>query len=126
MATLTGAAIISLGTETTALMTNEQSLADKLLAAGEKASDATWQLPLNSDYDHYLNSDVADFLNASLSRAAGTIVAANFLSRFTKKMKWAHLDIAGTATTTGRQAAATGRPIPLLVNYLLTQGKPGK
>ena len=123
VATLTGAAIIALGFETTALMTNTQELADELLAAGQEAEDKAWQLPLFEEYHEYMKSEVADLINASLNRAAGTITAACFLSNFTRDYHWAHLDIAGTATISGRQSKASGRPIPLLMNYLLKQAK---
>ncbi|OGT31928.1 MAG: leucyl aminopeptidase [Gammaproteobacteria bacterium RIFCSPHIGHO2_12_FULL_35_23] len=123
VATLTGAAIIALGFETTALLANNQVLAEELLAAGNEAEDKAWQLPLFEEYHEYLKSEFADFINASLSRAAGTITAAYFLSNFTKDYHWAHLDIAGSSLVTGRQAKASGRPIPLLMTYLLNQVK---
>lgn len=118
VATLTGAAIITFGHETTALMSNHQPLANKLLSSSEKAAEYTWQLPLFPEYMQLLKSEVADMMNSSLSREAGTIVSASFLSRFTEGMSWAHLDIAGTSIS-GKPAQSTGRPVEALVQYLL-------
>lgn len=123
VATLTGAAITALGYETTALMANDQALADDLLASGERSEDRAWQLPLHEEYHDYLKSNCADMLNCPLVRVAGTVTSACFLSNFTRDYRWAHLDIAGTSVIPGKQAKASGRPVPLLMDYLLTQAK---
>jgi len=119
VATLTGAVISSLGYYKTGLLSTHQPLADNLLNAGKTAEDRAWQLPLNEDYKDLLKSEYADMVNAVISREAGTVTSAAFLSHFTEKTPWAHLDIAGTATIPGRQAKASGRPIPLLMEYLI-------
>jgi leucyl aminopeptidase len=118
IATLTGACIIALGHVTSGLMANDDALADELLAAGQSALDRAWRLPIWDDYQEQLKSNFADMGNIG-GRPAGSITAACFLSRFTKKYKWAHLDIAGTAWKSGKDKGATGRPVPLLVNFLL-------
>ena len=123
IATLTGACIIALGKQASGLLGNDQALLDKLLNAGNKCDDRAWQLPLWDEYQDQLKSNFADMANIG-GREAGTITAACFLSRFTKKFKWAHLDIAGTAWDSGGNKGATGRPVPLLVNYLI--GEAGK
>ncbi|MCK8516104.1 leucyl aminopeptidase [Methylonatrum kenyense] len=117
IATLTGACIIALGHHKHGLMSNNTAVANKLLAAGKAAADEAWQLPLGEEYDEQLKSNFADMANIG-GRSAGTITAAQFLARFTGKYKWAHLDIAGTAWKSGDQKGATGRPVPLLVQYL--------
>ncbi|NWN90841.1 leucyl aminopeptidase [Marinobacter adhaerens] len=119
LATLTGACIIALGHETTGLMANNDELASELLAAGERASDKAWRLPLWDEYQSLLDSNFADMANIG-GRTAGTITAGCFLSRFTKDYRWAHLDIAGTAWHTGKAKGSSGRPVPLLVNYLMS------
>ena len=118
IATLTGACIIALGHEPCALLSNTQILADELLRAGEVSSDRAWQLPLWDEYQPLLDSNFADIANIG-GRGAGTITAACFLSRFTEQYEWAHLDIAGTAWLTGKAKSATGRPVPLLFEFLL-------
>ena len=118
IATLTGACIIALGHHASGLMANDQDLANELLAAGQEIDDRAWQLPIWDDYQKQLDSPFADIGNIG-GRAAGTITAACFLSRFTKKFKWAHLDIAGTAWNSGKDKGATGRPVPLLMQFLL-------
>lgn len=122
IATLTGACVIALGNFTTGLMSNDDKLAQELLAAGEQAADRAWQLPLWDEYQDLLKSNFADIANIG-GRAAGTITAACFLSRFTKKFRWAHLDIAGTAWKSGRDKGASGRPVPLLTQFLIAQAK---
>ncbi|WP_394807944.1 leucyl aminopeptidase [Nitrosomonas sp.] len=122
IATLTGACVIALGNFTTGLISNDDKLAQKLLAAGEQAVDRAWQLPLWDEYQDLLKSNFADIANIG-GRAAGTITAACFLSRFTKKYRWAHLDIAGTAWKSGKEKGSTGRPVPLLTQFLITQAK---
>ena len=119
IATLTGACIIALGNEVAALLSNDDKLAKSLLEAGTKTGDKAWQLPLFDEYQSQLDSNFADMQNIG-GRPAGTITAACFLSRFTKKYSWAHLDIAGVASLSGSNKGATGRPVQLLVEYLLS------
>jgi leucyl aminopeptidase len=118
MATLTGACVIALGHVVSGLFGNDESLVKELWQAGEKSADRAWQLPLYEDYQEGLKSNFADFANVG-GREGGAITAACYLSRFTKDMRWAHLDIAGTAWKSGAEKGATGRPVPLLVQYLL-------
>ncbi len=118
IATLTGACIIALGKHASGLLSNHDALAKDILDAGENTGDRAWQLPLWDEYQHQIDSPFADIANIG-GREAGTITAACFLSRFTKKFKWAHLDIAGTAWLTGKNKGATGRPVPMLVQYLI-------
>lgn len=120
IATLTGACVIALGHHVSGLFANNDGLAKALLAAGEQANDRAWQMPLWDDYQGQLDSNFADMANIG-GRAAGSITAACFLSRFAKKYDWAHLDIAGTAWKSGKEKGGTGRPVPLLVTYLLEQ-----
>ena len=120
VATLTGAAVATFGDQTTALLSTHQPLADELLGISQDTLDFAWQLPLWDEYQPLLESNFADIANIGGPRA-GTITAACFLSRFTKKYNWAHLDIAGTAWMSGAQKGATGRPVPLLVEYLRRQ-----
>ena len=119
MATLTGAIVIALGKEATGLMSNDETLAQALLESGERAADPAWQLPLWEEYQEALKSNFADVANVSTDRAAGSITAACFLARFVEDVPWAHLDIAGTAWRSGEKKGATGRPVPLLVEFLL-------
>ncbi|MBZ2169909.1 leucyl aminopeptidase [Marinobacter sp. F4216] len=119
LATLTGACIIALGHHATGLMANNDGLANDLLAAGERADDRAWRLPLWDDYQNQLDSNFADMANIG-DRSAGTITAACFLARFTKEYRWAHLDIAGTAWHSGKAKGASGRPVPMLVDYLMS------
>lgn len=119
MATLTGACIIALGHHATGLLSNNDELANELLAAGERTGDRAWRLPLWDEYQSQLDSNFADMQNIG-GRPAGTITAACFLARFTKEYRWAHLDIAGTAWVSGKAKGATGRPVPLLVDYLMS------
>jgi len=118
IATLTGAVIVALGRPASGLFANNQVLADELLAAGQYTHDRAWQLPLWDDYQPQLDSKVADFMNIG-GPEAGTITAACFLSRFVEDVQWAHLDVAATAFNTGKEAAATGRPVPLLAQFVL-------
>ncbi|WP_289281446.1 leucyl aminopeptidase, partial [Methylophaga sp. UBA5088] len=120
IATLTGAIIVALGSTTTGLMANNQQLADDLLKAGNDSFDRAWQLPLWDDYQPLLDSNFADIANVG-GKEAGSVTAACFLSRFTEKYTWAHLDIAGTAWNSGKNKGATGRPVPMLVQYLLNR-----
>jgi len=118
IATLTGACVIALGHHATGLFSNNDDLAKELLQAGEKALDRAWHMPLWDDYQPQLDSNFADMGNIG-GRAAGSITAACFLSRFTKKYEWAHLDIAGTAWKSGKEKGGTGRPVPLLTRFLV-------
>jgi leucyl aminopeptidase len=120
IATLTGACVIALGHVASGLFSNEDKLAQELLAAGEQAYDRAWQLPLWEEYQPLLDSNFADMQNIG-GRAGGTITAACFLSRFAKDYRWAHLDIAGTAWKSGKEKGATGRPVPLLAQYLINR-----
>ena len=121
-ATLTGAVIVALGKHHCGLMANDQNLADDLIVAGKASQDTAWQLPLDDEYDELLKSNFADMGNIG-GREAGTITAACFLARYTKDYRWAHLDIAGTAWISGAKKGATGRPVPLLTQYILDQAK---
>jgi len=118
IATLTGACVIALGHVATGLFANDQKLADEIRAAADDAWDRVWQMPLWEDYQEQLRSNFADMANIG-GRPAGSVTAACFLSRFTKKLRWAHLDIAGTAWKSGRDKGSTGRPVPLLVRFAL-------
>ena len=118
IATLTGACVIALGHVASGMFSNDDKLAKELLAAGEQSHDRIWQLPLWDDYQPLIDSNFADMQNIG-GRAAGTITAACFLGRFTKDYRWAHLDIAGTAWKSGKEKGATGRPVPLLTQYLI-------
>jgi leucyl aminopeptidase len=118
IATLTGACVVALGHHPHGLFSNHNPLAHDLLNAGRAAADRAWQLPLWEEYQEALDSNFADMANVG-GRDAGAVTAACFLSRFAKKLHWAHLDIAGTAWRSGKNKGATGRPVPLLVQYLL-------
>jgi leucyl aminopeptidase len=118
IATLTGACVIALGHVASGLFANRDELADELAAAGRSAWDRVWHMPLWEDYQEQLKSPFADFANIG-GRPAGSVTAACFLSRFAGKYPWAHLDIAGTAWTSGKNKGATGRPVPLLTTFLL-------
>jgi leucyl aminopeptidase len=120
IATLTGACVIALGHVASGMFSNEEKLAQELLAAGEQTHDRIWQMPLWDDYQPLLDSNFADMQNIG-GRAGGTITAACFLARFTKDYRWAHLDIAGTAWKSGKDKGATGRPVPLLAQYLINR-----
>ena len=117
MATLTGACVIALGSHATGLWSNQAGLARSLLNAGEFTGDRAWEMPLWEDYQAQLKSPFADVANVG-GREAGSITAASFLHRFTRKMKWAHLDIAGTAWKSNPKGAS-GRPVPLLTRFLI-------
>lgn len=125
VATLTGACVVALGQVATGLLSNDDGLARDLLAAGEESLDRAWQLPLWDDYQDLLKSNFADMANVG-GRYGGAISAACFLSRFTRKFDWAHLDIAGTAWKSGGDKGATGRPVPLLVSYLVERSDKGQ
>jgi len=120
VATLTGACVIALGHVHSGLFSDDQGLVDGLTKAGYASLDTVWRLPLDAAYQEQLKSNFADVANIG-GRPAGSVTAACFLARFTEKYKWAHLDIAGTAWKSGAAKGSTGRPVPLLVNYLLEQ-----
>ncbi|MCB1958528.1 MAG: leucyl aminopeptidase, partial [Rhodocyclaceae bacterium] len=120
IATLTGACIIALGKIPSGLLANDDALAAELLASGQTSGDRAWQLPLWDDYQDLLKSNFADMANIG-GRYGGAITAAAFLARFTKQYKWAHLDIAGTAWLSGDAKGATGRPVPLLTEFLMSR-----
>ncbi|MET1078899.1 MAG: leucyl aminopeptidase [Pseudomonas sp.] len=123
IATLTGACIVALGSHTSGLMGNNDDLVQQLLDAGRSADDRAWQLPLFDEYQEQLDSPFADIANIGGPKA-GTITAGCFLSRFTKQYPWAHLDVAGTAWISGgKEKGATGRPVPLLTQFLLDRVK---
>ncbi|MEC9340624.1 MAG: leucyl aminopeptidase [Pseudomonadota bacterium] len=118
IATLTGACIVALGNHASGLMSNDDDLADALLSAGIRAHDRAWRLPLWPEYQEQIKSPFADMANVG-GREAGTITAGCFLAKFTGAFRWAHLDIAGTAWVSGKEKSATGRPVPLLLQYLV-------
>ena len=120
VATLTGACVIALGHHISAVFSNYNALADELKTAGEKALDPVWQMPMTDEYQPQLNSNFADMANIG-GRAAGSITAACFLSRFAKKYNWAHIDIAGTAWKSGNAKGSTGRPVSLLSEFLINR-----
>jgi leucyl aminopeptidase len=124
IATLTGACVIALGHHLSGLFSNHDTLARELLAAGDLALDRAWHMPMLEDYQAQLDSNFADMANIG-GRAAGSITAACFLSRFTKKYDWAHLDIAGTAWKSGKEKGSTGRPVPLLTEFLKQRAAKG-
>jgi len=125
VATLTGACVIALGHHASGLYSNQDALAMELLEAGEKSHDRAWHMPLWDDYQSQLDSNFADMANIG-GRAAGSITAACFLSRYAKKFDWAHLDIAGTAWKSGKEKGGTGRPVPLLTTFLMQRAKKGQ
>ena len=118
MATLTGAIIVGLGRFPSGLFGNDDKLCDDLLSAGDTACDTLWRMPVWEEYQEQLKSNFADLANIG-GPDGGSITAACFLSRFAEDFRWAHLDIAGTAWRTGANKGATGRPVPLVSQYLL-------
>jgi len=118
VATLTGACVVALGAHHSGLMSNDEALARELLAAGVRAEDRAWQLPVTEEYADQLKSNFADFANIG-GREGGALTAAAFLNKFTQGLKWAHLDVAGTAYQGGANKGSTGRPTPLLADFLL-------
>jgi leucyl aminopeptidase len=117
IATLTGACVIALGAQTSGLFANDDELAKELYRSGTDAADRAWRMPLWEEYQEQLKSNFADMSNLG-GRPAGAVTAACFLARFAKAYKWAHLDIAGTASIGGERKGATGRPVPLLAEFL--------
>jgi leucyl aminopeptidase len=122
VATLTGAAVVALGSHATALYANDDDLAAALVAAGEATGDRAWRMPLWEDYQQQLKSNFADMANVG-GREAGSVTAACFLSRFAREFRWAHLDVAGSAWNTGARKGATGRPVRLLTEWLGAQAR---
>ena len=118
VATLTGACVIALGAHYSGLFSPDEKLAAALAAAGERADDRAWRMPVAEEYAELLKSNFADMANVA-GREAGAVTAACFLWRFTEGLRWAHLDIAGSAYLTGSHKGSTGRPVPLLVDWLL-------
>ncbi|CAK0770938.1 aminopeptidase A/I [Gammaproteobacteria bacterium] len=118
IATLTGACIVALGKHPSGLFSNDNQLARDLMNAGYASGDRVWELPIWEEYQDQLKSNFADMANVG-GREGGAITAACFLARYTKKFHWAHIDIAGTAWIGGDKKGATGRPVSLLVQYLL-------
>jgi leucyl aminopeptidase len=118
IATLTGACVVALGHHHAGLMGNDPALVRELLEAGQRADDRCWQLPLTEEYAEQLKSNFADFANIG-GRDGGAITAASFLGKFTQGLRWAHLDIAGTAYQSGAAKGSTARPTPLLADFLL-------
>lgn len=123
VATLTGACVVALGKYAHGLMSNHNPLTNDLLNAGKTSGDRAWELPLWEDYQEQLDSPFADLANIGNGREAGAIIGGCFLSRFAKKFHWAHLDIAGTAWLAGKDKGATGRPVPLLTQYLIDRSR---
>jgi leucyl aminopeptidase len=122
VATLTGACVIALGGHHTGLFSPDDALADDLIAASRASLDPAWRMPLDEEYAEGLKSNFADMGNVG-PRAAGAVTAAMFLKKFTGKYRWAHLDIAGTAWKSGAAKGATGRPVPLLTHFVLSQAR---
>jgi leucyl aminopeptidase len=118
VATLTGACVVALGHVATGLFSNDEALAEELRAAADDAWDRVWPMPLWEDYQEQLRSNFADFANIG-GRPGGSITAACFLARFARGVRWAHLDIAGTAWKGGREKGSTARPVPLLVRFAM-------
>ncbi|HEY3850637.1 MAG TPA: leucyl aminopeptidase [Steroidobacteraceae bacterium] len=122
VATLTGACIIALGNQVSGMMSTDDGLAAEIAAAGGRADDRVWRLPVGEDYADALKSNFADFANVG-GREGGACTAATFLSKFSKDLDWAHLDVAGTAWLGGSQKGSTGRPVPLLVEFLVHRAR---
>ena len=118
IATLTGAVIVALGSVYTGLMSPDDDLANSLLEAGQQTLDKIWRLPMDAEYDEQLQSPIADLVNSHNSRAAGSIIGAQFLKNFAQQTRWAHLDIAGSAWVSGKNRQATGRPVALLIEWI--------
>lgn len=122
IATLTGACMVALGTLNSGLLSTSDSLCDEILNASKQAADKTWRLPMDEEYKESLKSNFADLANVG-GRFGGAITAGVFLSHFTENYTWAHLDIAGTAWQSGANKGATGRPVPLLTQFLINKTK---
>lgn len=122
IATLTGACVVALGSVLTGLFTPDDALATELTQAGQTSFDRVWRMPVLDDYQEQLDSTIADIANIGGPKA-GAVTAACFLQRFTRDYRWAHLDIAGTAWNSGAAKGATGRPVPLLMQFLANRAK---
>jgi leucyl aminopeptidase len=122
VATLTGACIVALGNHLSGLMSNNEGLAGELESAGLRADDRAWRLPIGEEYVDQLKSNFADIANVG-GREGGASTAASFLWKFAKDLVWAHLDVAGTAWLSGAHKGSTGRPVPLLVDFLINRAK---
>jgi leucyl aminopeptidase len=122
IATLTGACVVALGAHHSGIMSNDDKLAQELVSSGRRADDRAWQLPLTPEYGEQLKTNFADVANVA-GREGGAITAAAFLGRFTKGLRWAHLDIAGTAWLSGAPKSATGRPLGLLADFLIQRAR---
>jgi leucyl aminopeptidase len=122
VATLTGACIIALGNHFSGLMSNNEALAGELESAGIRADDRAWRLPVGEEYVDQLKSNFADIANVG-GREGGACTAASFLGKFAKDLRWAHLDVAGTSWLSGSQKGSTGRPVPLLVDFLIQRAR---
>jgi leucyl aminopeptidase len=122
VATLTGACIIALGNHYSGLMSNDEALAGELESAGIRADDRAWRLPIGEEYVEQLKSNFADIANVG-GREGGACTAASFLGKFAKDLRWAHLDVAGTSWLSGSQKGSTGRPVPLLVDFLINRAR---
>jgi leucyl aminopeptidase len=122
IATLTGACVVALGHHHSGAMGNDEGLVTELVEAGARADDRAWPLPVTEEYAEQLKSNFADFANIG-GRDGGAITAAAFLGKFTQGLKWAHLDVAGTAYLSGAQKGSTGRPTPLLSDFLIHRAK---
>ena len=120
VATLTGACVVALGQHNSGLISTDDELVQQIALASRQSTDKAWQLPLSEEYDEQLKSNFADLANIG-GRWGGAITAGAFLSHFTKNYRWAHLDIAGTAWLQGANKGATGRPVPLLTQFLINQ-----
>ena len=123
IATLTGACVIALGNVNSGLFANDDALAEELLKASRRSGDAAWHMPLGDEYQEQLKSNFADMANIGTPSNAGAITAACFLERYTKGYSWAHIDVAGTAWKTGAAKGATGRPVPLLSQFLIERAR---
>ena len=122
VATLTGACIVALGNHFSGLMSNTPALAEELESAGIRADDRAWRMPIGEEYVDQLKSNFADIANVG-GREGGACTAASFLGKFAKDLQWAHLDVAGTAWLGGSQKGSTGRPVPLLVDFLIHRAR---
>jgi leucyl aminopeptidase len=122
VATLTGACVVALGSHFSGLMSNDETLAQQLESAGVRADDRAWRLPIGEEYVEQLKSNFADIANIG-GREGGASTAASFLWKFAKDLQWAHLDVAGTAWLGGAQKGSTGRPVPLLVDFLINRAQ---
>lgn len=122
IATLTGACVVALGSVLTGLFTPDDALANEIQVAGQSSFDRVWRMPVIEDYQEQLDSPFADIANIGGPKA-GAVTAACFLQRFTREYRWAHLDIAGTAWNSGAAKGATGRPVPLLLQFLANRAQ---